>query len=269
VAESAVSEAWVGRYLELLGLAREAPGLDALRRLARAHLLKVPFENVTSILRRAGRPTGSVPPLDAERLLEAWTAGRSGGLCFEITYGFSRLLAALGYQCHPILAYITFPGSHQAVLVTLGEKRYLVDAGNGAPLFEPILLDGTLELWRAGLGFRYHPGANDEWIQDRWIDGAWAPFCVFDLHVPDPEVSAAAYQQHHVVGGSWVVDRLVLVRCLEDEVVSLRDGQLTRFTIDGKSTEPVALADYPRLAADLFALPALPIAEAVAALANR
>jgi N-hydroxyarylamine O-acetyltransferase len=269
VPESAVPEGWVARYLAFLGLEREAPGLDALTRLTRAHLLNVPFENATSILRRQRVPDGPVPPLAAEPLLDAWIGGRAGGLCFEITHGFSRLLAALGYRSHPVLAFITFPGSHQAVLVELDGQRYLVDTGNGAPLFEPILLDGTVEVWRAGLGFRYHAGGDGEWIQDRWIDQAWAPFCVFDLSVPDPALSAAAFQSHHVPGGSWVVDRLVLVRCTADMVVSLRSGELTRFTIDGKSVEQVAFADYARLAATLFGMPALPITDALAALASR
>ena len=265
-----VATDWVQRYLDFLGLAGETPELEALTRLTRAHLLHVPFESVTSVLRRSGRPVGPVPAVDAEVLLDAWIAGRSGGLCFEITHVFGQLLDALGYRCYPVLAFITFPGSHQAVLVSLHGRRYLVDAGNGAPLFEPTLLDGTVEVSRFGLAYRYRPGdTDDEWIQDRWIDGAWAPFCRFDLRPPDPEVRAAAFQRHHVPGGSWVVDSVVLVRCTEDAVVSLRNGELSRFTVDGKSVEHVEPSAYPQLAAEVFGMPALPIAEALEALASR
>lgn len=265
-----VTADWVQRYLELLGLEREPPGLEALSRLTRAHLLRVPFESVTSVLRRSGKPVGPVPNLDTEVLLDAWIAGRSGGLCFEITYAFGQLLDALGYRCHPVLAFITFPGSHQAVLVELDGARYLVDAGNGAPLFDPILLEDTVEVWRFGLGYRYHAGDDQtEWIQERWIDGAWAPFCRFDLRPPDPVVREAASQRHHVPGGSWVVDSVVVVRCFEDGLASLRNGDLTRFTVDGKSVERVELVDYPRVAADVFGMPNLPIDEALRALENR
>ena len=52
---------WTDRYLALLGLEREAPSLDALTRLVRAHVLNVPFENVTALLRRRDCPTGPVP----------------------------------------------------------------------------------------------------------------------------------------------------------------------------------------------------------------
>jgi arylamine N-acetyltransferase len=265
-----VTPGWVQRYLDFLGVEREVPGLAALTRLTRAHLLRVPFESVTSVLRRSGSPVGPVPALDADALLDAWIAGRSGGLCFEITYGFGQLLDALGYRCHAVLAFITFPGSHQAVLVELDGARYLVDAGNGAPLFEPTLLDGTVEVSRCGLAYRYRSGdTSEEWIQDRWIDGAWAPFCRFDLRPPDQAVREAAFQRHHVVGGSWVVDSVVLVRCTADAVLSLRNGELTRFTVDGKSVERVELAAYPRVAAEVFRMPNLPIGEALQALERR
>ena len=161
---------WVQPYLDFLGLAHEAPGLDALTRLTRAHVLRVPFESVTSVLRRSGSPVGPVPPLDADVLLDAWIAGRSGGLCFEITHVFGRLLDALGYRCHPVLAFITFPGSHQAVLVELDGRRYLVDAGNGAPLFEPTLLDGTVEVSRFGLAYRYRAGRRRQRVDPGPLD---------------------------------------------------------------------------------------------------
>ena len=51
------------------------------------------------------------------------------------------LLRSLGYDAHPVLARIGPPGPdqwlgrHQAILVTLGDDRYLVDAGNGIRRF--------------------------------------------------------------------------------------------------------------------------------------
>ena len=62
---------------------------------------------------------------------------------------------------------------------------------------------------------------------------------------------------------------MVLVRCTADAVVSLRNGELTRFTGDGKSVERVELDAYPRVAADVFGLPNLPIADALQALDSR
>jgi len=244
--------------------------LEALGRLTRAHLTSVPFESVTSILRRRARPEGPVPPLDPDELLQGWEERRGGGLCFEIVEMFSRLLVALGYRAEPVLGFITFLGHHQAILVEIDGRRLLVDGG-GAPFFEPIPLDRVSEVRRAGLAYGFRPDeAAENCVQDRWIDGAWAPFCRYELQQPDPQTREAAYQRHHTPGQSWVVDNLRLIRCAEEEVYALRDGQLTHYTPDGKRTEQVTgKTAHMRVAAEVFGLPGLPIDQALEALAER
>ena len=141
--EAPAPRGWVERYLGLLEVEHSAPSPEALARLTRAHVGAVLFENVTSILRRRAHPTGPVPPVDPEALLESWERGRGGGACFELAEMFARLLVGLGYQAHPVLGDMKFPGAHQAVLVDLYSRRYLADVGNGAPFFEPIPLEGA------------------------------------------------------------------------------------------------------------------------------
>lgn len=264
---AAVSPGWVRRYLGLLGVSRRAPCADALAELTRAHVLRVPFENVTSLLRRRAHAGAPVPPVDADELLASWEAGRGGGVCYEIAELFGRLLAALGYRVHPVLGLITFPGSHQGLLVKLGDERVLVDVGNGAPFFEPIPLRGPVEVRRAGLAYRFRPdAARGEWVQDRWIDGTWSPFCRYALGPPDLEAQATAYQRHHTPCQTWVTGSLTLIRCEEERVVVLRDETLSSFGSAGKRSERIATAaEYARAVAETFALPALPIADGIAA----
>ena len=262
---------WAERYLELLGIDVKTPTLDGLRAITSAHPRRVPFENISAILRRRDHGPGAVPPLDLEAMLDAWCARRGGGVCFEVVAMVDRLLAELGYWTRPVLAQISFPGSHQANLVDIGGRRYLVDVGNGAPFLEPIPLDGEFEIQHAGLRFRFHPALDANlWLQDRWIDGAWQPFCRYPLDPPDPAVREAAYQEHHTLGQSWVVDALVLSISAHDEVWSLRDRELRHFTVDGKTVERLSDAtDYAALAAAPFEIPRLPIDEARAALQAR
>jgi arylamine N-acetyltransferase len=319
---------WVMQYLDLLQVEHAEPSLAALTRVTRAQVLGVPFENITSILRRAAQGDGAVGPLDAEATLRRWRRGEGGGVCFEVVAMFDRLLTGLGYLTYPVLARISFPGSHQANLVELDGERYLVDVGNGAPFLEPIPLHGQVEVRQAGLGWRFHADAAPDapgqavrgralqdrrdddvanawvrerdtpdaaardvahawvqerdidgaaardvaqaWVQDRDIDGAWVPFCHYSLAPADPRVRETAYQQHHAVGQSWVVDNLVLTRSAADEVWSLRDSELRHFTADTRTVETIADPQaYSRLAADLFGVPALPIDAARAALARR
>lgn len=265
-----LSPDWVCRYLDLLGVEHPQPDLETLGRLAWAHLSAVQFENVTSILRRRAHLGHPVPPLSPETLLAAWEQKRGGGLCFEVADTFGRLLVALGFQARVVLGFITFLGSHHAILVQVDGRRFLVDVGNGAPFFEPIPLDRPFEVRRAGLAYRFRPGdAPEMWLQDRWIDGAWAPFCRYELASPGPAQCAATFQRHHTPGDGWVVGRLTLARCTEDAVSRLRDQEFTRFTAEGKHTEQVTQPeDRARLVADVFGLPRLPVEEALRALAD-
>jgi arylamine N-acetyltransferase len=266
------------RYLALLDIPREAPSISALGRLIRAHIATVPFENVASILRRRDHPgDGPVPPLDLDAMLATWEARANGGVCFDITAMLLRLLTDLGYPAAPVLARIGDPGPgfwlgrHQALLVTVGGDRFLVDAGNGSPFYDPIPLDGVTEFRLAGLGFRFRadeqPGV---WTQDRLIDGAWAPFCRYDLQPADDASRDAAYQNHHRVTESWVASSLFLIHCGDLAVHVVRDDQVTRYGPDGKQAWQLASdAEAEQLAEDVFKLPGLRIAEARQALARR
>ncbi len=264
-----MSDTWLSAYLRLLDLEPEPPSLDYLRRLTRAHLSRVPFENVSSILRRAAAGEGAVPELDRASELQAWLDRRAGGLCFEVTDMFGALLSGLGFRAHPVLAKISFIGSHQSVVVDVDGGRYLVDAGNGAPFFEPIPLSDAgdpVEVSHVGLAYRFRPAVerSDAWVQDRLIDGIWQPFCTYELGPSTEAERETAYQRHHLRGQSWVVDNLTLVRCTDSAVWSLRDNRLTSFTRDGKEVREItSRADFHAIAADLFALPQAPIDRAL------
>jgi N-hydroxyarylamine O-acetyltransferase len=267
----APTDDWTRRYLALLGVEHPAPSLEALTQLTRAHVERVPFGTVTSLFRKRAHPVGPMPPLDPAALLEVWERRVGSGVCFEIAEMVWRLLLALGYRAHVTLGTVGlgWPGGHQAVVVDLDGRRHLVDVGNGAPLFEPIPLDGVVEARHVGLGYRFRPGDDaDHWIQERCIDGAWEPFCTYDLRPATPAGRDAAYQRHHVPSESWVVTSLLLVRCGPDGVDVLRDASLTRYAAQGKTTTTI---DDPaanrRLVGEVFGAPDLPIDEARAALA--
>jgi arylamine N-acetyltransferase len=264
------ASSWVSRYLALLGLpemAEERPSLEALRKLTRAQVQNVPFENITAILRRAGvGAEGPVPPVDLEALLASWEAGAGGGVCFDATPMFRRLLDELGYQTSLALARISFMGSHQAVVVTLDSAEYLVDVANGAPFFDPIPLDRETIVRHGALAWRFTRESPGGVLQDRYIDGQWTPFCWYDLQAPEAEAIEAAYQRHHLPGETWVVGNLTLVRCTDDAVVRLRDTELIRFSAEGATTERFEPEQLPRVAAEVFGVPSLPIARAHAVL---
>lgn len=258
---------WIDRYLRLLGARREPPSLPALRRLTRQHLLTVPFENVTTLLRAARYRGGAVPQPDPQALLTGWEQGRGGGLCYDASRTFGRLLRALGYSCFSITATITFPGSHEALIVHLGGEQYLVDVGNGAPLFNPVPWGAISELHHAGLSYRFQPGeATGTLVQERWIDGTWRLFCTYEADPRTENDMDAGLQAHHTPGQGAFTKLLILVRSTEESLYQLKDDELLTFTATGKTTRTLgAPADFIRVAAEVFGLPRLPILEARAA----
>ena len=259
--------AWTDRYLALLGLQREAPSLDALTRIVKAHVLRVSFENVTALLRWRDHQPGPAPQPDLDALLTNWEQRSGGGICFELAAMLAQLLASLGYEIHIALAQVSLPNGHQAIHITLDGRRYIVDLGTGGPFFQPIPLDhGPFEIHSHGLGFRFRFGDQPhQYVQERLIDGAWTAHARYDLR---PSVHAdrdRGYQHHHTANASWVTNSLTLIHSTDAAVYSLKDDTLVRYTAGGKETTILTgPADYRHVAAEIFEMPALPIEEALA-----
>ena len=148
-------------YLDRLGieLAPGAVDLDALCRLQRAHLERVPFETIDIV---RGRPPGIDPVVSAQRIL-----GGRGGYCYHLNGAFSALLAWLGLDVTRHLAgvhggTVADPpgpnGNHLGLIVhALDGETLLVDAGLGDGPAEPLpLVEGEHDQ----RGFRYRLGPS-------------------------------------------------------------------------------------------------------------
>ncbi|ANN15600.1 arylamine N-acetyltransferase [Amycolatopsis orientalis] len=133
----------VPAYLARLGLGHEPPSLDALFRLHRAHVERVPYEDLEVQL---GRVTSLDPAVSFGRI----ATGR-GGYCYHLNGAFSALLKALGYQVtrHPGGAHTAQETAgihlnHLALTVTglpeTPEVGWLVDVGLGDGIHEPLPL---------------------------------------------------------------------------------------------------------------------------------
>ncbi|GAA2616373.1 arylamine N-acetyltransferase [Dactylosporangium fulvum] len=147
-------------YLERIGVDRPArPDLDALRRLQRAHLGAVPFENLSIHL---GEPV----VLEEAALLDKIVDRRRGGFCYELNGAFGALLRALGYRVTLHSARVwgggrfSAPFDHLALRVEL-DAPWLVDVGFGRFCHHPLRLDARGPQSDPGGVFEVveHPGA--------------------------------------------------------------------------------------------------------------
>ncbi len=121
-------------YLDRIDIGRPAKAdTAALRALHRAHLLAVPFENLSIHL---GEPIS----LEPAGLTGKIVTRRRGGFCYELNGAFALLLSALGFDVRLLAARVFGddrlgpPFDHLALLVqtTDGDGPWLADVGFGS-----------------------------------------------------------------------------------------------------------------------------------------
>jgi arylamine N-acetyltransferase len=153
-------------------------------------------------------------------------------------------------------------------MVELDGRQLVVDVGNGQPIFEAIAVDEPFEIDRSGLRYRFRRDpASGRLIQDRWVEGGFKPFVTYEMTAATDDQMEASYQRHHALPPmTFVMQNFRLVRCTDDEVIQLRDREVTRFSVAGKTTEEVRdIARYRELVAGEFGLPGMDVDRGLAA----
>ena len=158
-------------YLARLGLGVEAPSVDALFALHRAHVERVPYETLWIQL---GQHRG-VDPRESMRHI---ATTRGGGYCFHLNGAFSELLMDLGYDVIRHVGAVHGPGgplddeiANHLVLTVRGlpddsnpDGVWYVDAGLGDALHEPLpLREGEHRQGPFRLTLEPAPGPFGDW----------------------------------------------------------------------------------------------------------
>jgi len=133
-----------GQYLSTLGVEPEKPSPDHLRRLVRAQLIRVPFENISKLFLKKTQNASYIPSL--EEHLDGIERFNFGGTCYANNPYFAELLSHCGYDVDLCGADMTRPDVHVVSMVRLEGRGYLVDVGYGAPFYAPMPLDLDQEL---------------------------------------------------------------------------------------------------------------------------
>jgi N-hydroxyarylamine O-acetyltransferase len=156
--------------------------IDTLRRLHRAHMLAVPFENLDIHL---GRPI----VLDEEALFAKIVEHRRGGFCYELNGLFAALLREIGFEVTRISAGVGNASGgfapdfdHMALVVQL-DGPWLADVGFGDSFIEPIRLDESVLSEDSTGAYRIALDGDIHRIMfKRLEDGSWRPEFRFTLN---------------------------------------------------------------------------------------
>lgn len=195
---------------------------ETLRALQVAHLLSVPFENLSI---HAGEPI----VLNEDALYTKIVDQRRGGFCYECNGLFAGLLRALGFDVAMLAAGVARPdGSfgplfdHMTLMVTLDE-RWLVDVGFGESFLEPLLLDTRSDQVQGTRTFRL-VDVDDCVVLMRRNDGEdWQPQYRFTLQpytFPDYEEMC---RYHQTSPDSHFTKGLICSRATTDGRITLSD----------------------------------------------
>jgi N-hydroxyarylamine O-acetyltransferase len=114
--------------------------IETIRELQLAHLLSIPFENLSIHL---NEPI----VLDYELLFDKIVLRKLGGFCYELNGLFAYLLDSLGFDVTILSASVASSEKgfgpefdHMTLMVAL-EKKWLVDVGFGDSFREPLLIE--------------------------------------------------------------------------------------------------------------------------------
>jgi N-hydroxyarylamine O-acetyltransferase len=175
-------------YLDRVGHREAArPDLATLRALHRAHVDRIPFENLDIQM-------GGAIALDAGTLEAKMIRRRRGGYCFEQNRLFASALESIGFApdtcearvrqglprasgstanaAEASLSRTMRPRTHMVLTVRCDGREWLVDVGFGGDgLVEPLVMDGS-EVEQAGTVYRMAKEGSLAVFQRRVAD-AW------------------------------------------------------------------------------------------------
>jgi len=123
------------KYLKLLDIEKSLPTYEFLCKITKAHLLKIPFENISKLLYKK---QGLNDISDLPTFLEGIEKFNFGGTCYTNNYYFYCLLDHLGFEIKLCGADMKNPDVHLISIVKIVNQEYIVDVGYASPFFDPL-----------------------------------------------------------------------------------------------------------------------------------
>jgi arylamine N-acetyltransferase len=233
------------RYLDLLGVDRRIPSVEALHELVQAHACRVPFENISKLYHLKHSDRRGVP--DLETFVDGIERYHFGGTCYTNNHHLYLLMASLGYDAVLCGADMSNPDVHLVSMVTVEGRQFLVDVGYAAPFVAPLPRDLQTEHVVESGGDRYVLSPQDDAGRSRldvYRDGERRHGYVAK---PEPrrfEEFASAIRDSYREDATFLRG-VLLARCSPDGFLVVRN--LRVLESEGTRSEHSTLADVDTL----------------------
>ena len=235
-------------YLERIGWSGPLePTLPVLTALMRAHMARIPFENLDVLLGRGIR-------IDLDSVYAKLVDAKRGGYCYEHSTLFHAILEHAGFapERHSarvimVAARTEAPRTHMFLSVKIDGQTFVLDPGFGGhgPLV-PVPLVEHHEV-REGPDVHRMTRRDGEWMLETDIHGAMAPLWMSTLEPESPIDFAMANHFTATWPESPFVQRLMLRALTKDGRVSVMNRDVT--IARGETVEKTQIADRAALRA--------------------
>ena len=219
------------------------PHAETLRRLHVAHLMQVPFENLSI---HANQPI----VLNDEALFDKIVTRRRGGFCYELNGLFGALLTELGFKVAKLSAQVgTDAGGfrpdfdHMTLFVQSDGKRWLADVGFGDCFIEPLPFETTSEQLQRGNSYRIRSDAERFVLQSSTNGGDWKAQYRFTLQPYQYSDYEDMCRYHQTSPDSHFTRKRIVSRLTPGGRISLSDMRLI-VTEGGVRSERDVLSDH-------------------------
>lgn len=235
-----------------------APTAQTLQHLQTAHLLAVPFENLSI---HAREPI----VLEDSALFDKIVARRRGGFCYELNGLFAALLRALGFDVAMLSAEVADAAEgfgpnfdHMALMVTL-EERWLVDVGFGDSFREPLLLDQPGEQVQNERAYRIAPDGAYLTLSQRTNglrNNEWKAQYRFTLQPRQYPDFAEMCHYHQTSSKSHFTRARICSRFVPDGRLTLSNMRFITTSVNGQRQERVLRdkEEYARILREQFGI---------------
>ena len=239
----------VARYLQRLGVARPAvPDAEGLARLHEAHLLAVPFENLSIAW---GEPI----VLEIPRLFRKVVEGGRGGGCHELNALLAWGLRALGYEVDLLSARVAREDGgfgpafdHMCLRVRTEGRGCLADVGFGDSFRRPVPFEVGAVHQEGRFAYALRSAGGELELARAEEAGPWTPLYRIDPVARLLEEFAPMSEFHQTSPEGPFTRRRVCTLATAWGRITLTDRSLVRTTLDGQRT------DEPVLDEDAWAL---------------